>query len=101
MCTEVTDDMLLTIHHEMGHVEYFMLYSHLPTLFRSGANAAFHEAVGDTIGLSVQTRNHLQRVGLLLNDLSRRNLKKHHSNGNAICYNHQVTIDNALKILSF
>ena len=65
MCTEVTKESLLTIHHEMGHIEYYMLYNNQPTIYRTGANAAFHEAIGDTIGLFVQTVPHLQHIGLL------------------------------------
>jgi len=41
-----------------------MLYRHQPSLFRDGANAAFHEAVGDTIALSVSTPTHLEAIGL-------------------------------------
>ena len=51
-----------------------MLYSHLyydhyydtqDYLFRGGANDGFHEAIGDTIRLSVNTPDHLKEVGLL------------------------------------
>lgn len=64
MCTEVSETYLETVHHEMGHVEYFMAYAHQPTVFRDGANCAFHEALGDTIALSVLSRTHLRRLGL-------------------------------------
>ncbi|XP_025082745.1 angiotensin-converting enzyme-like isoform X2 [Pomacea canaliculata] len=64
MCTEVSESYLETIHHEMGHVEYFMAYSHLPPLYRDGANCAFHEAIGDTIALSVMSRTHQRVLGL-------------------------------------
>lgn len=49
----------------MGHVEYYLQYNHLPPPFRSGANPGFHEAVGDTIALSVATPKHLHRIGLI------------------------------------
>ena len=65
MCASVTQDSLQTVHHEMGHIEYFMLYKNQPTVFRAGANSAFHEAIGDTIALSVMTPQHLQSIGLL------------------------------------
>lgn len=65
MCTEVNMNYFQTIHHEMGHIEYFMAYSHQPTVYREGANGGFHEAIGDTIALSVRTRKHLQTLGLL------------------------------------
>ena len=65
MCTTPDVASLQTVHHEMGHVEYFMQYRHLANVFRSGANAAFHEAVGDTIALSAVTPRHLRAIGLL------------------------------------
>jgi len=65
MCSEVNVEDFETAHHEMGHIEYFQLYSHQPYLFRTGTNAAFHEAIGDTITLSVTTPTHLQALGLL------------------------------------
>lgn len=65
MCTQVTMKDLNIIHHEMGHVEYFMQYSHQPILYQDGANSAFHEAVGDTIQYSFLTPKHLHDIGLL------------------------------------
>lgn len=65
MCTEVNMEDLQTVHHEMGHIEYFMQYRHRPAIYRDGANAAFHEAVGDTIALSVMTPAHLSAIDLL------------------------------------
>ncbi|XP_019614479.1 PREDICTED: angiotensin-converting enzyme-like, partial [Branchiostoma belcheri] len=38
MCTEVTQDDLQTVHHEMGHIEYFLQYKDQPVAFREGAN---------------------------------------------------------------
>ena len=59
MCTSVNDENFYTVHHEMGHIEYYMAYKNQPAIFRAGANSAFHEAIGDTIALSVQTPKHL------------------------------------------
>lgn len=96
MCTTVNMHDEYVIHHEMGHVEYYMAYrevnsmmwkikicldiqtiimmmnwgsllQHQPYIFRDGANHAFHEAVGDTIALSFVTPEHLHTVGLLKN----------------------------------
>lgn len=64
-CTQVQMDDLLVVHHEMGHVEYFLKYAKQPVVFRTGANPGFHEAIGDTIALSVATPKHLKAVGLL------------------------------------
>ncbi|XP_063424632.1 angiotensin-converting enzyme-like [Mytilus trossulus] len=65
MCTVVDSTYFETIHHEMGHIQYFMEYRNQPVVFRDGANQAFHEAIGDTISLSVNTNKHLKAVGLI------------------------------------
>lgn len=65
MCTSVTMDDLVVIHHEMGHIQYYMQYSVQPVPFRDGANPGFHEAIGDTMALSVATLKHLNAIGLL------------------------------------
>uniref|UniRef100_A0A8C6M1L5 Angiotensin-converting enzyme n=1 Tax=Nothobranchius furzeri TaxID=105023 RepID=A0A8C6M1L5_NOTFU len=64
-CTVVTMDDLITVHHEMGHVQYFLQYKDQPVSFRDGANPGFHEAIGDVLALSVSTPKHLQSIGLL------------------------------------
>ena len=38
MCTDTTMYDFITIHHEMGHVQYYMLYRDQPVNFREGAN---------------------------------------------------------------
>lgn len=38
MCTKVTMKDLITVHHEMAHIQYFLRYSGLPREFRDGAN---------------------------------------------------------------
>ncbi|XP_070558526.1 angiotensin-converting enzyme-like [Ptychodera flava] len=64
-CTVITHDDLIVVHHEMGHTQYFFQYAPHPVEYRDGANPGFHEAVGDVIALSVQTPEHLHKVGLL------------------------------------
>jgi peptidyl-dipeptidase A len=64
MCIEGTDDDFVTIHHELGHNYYQRAYKNQSLLFQSSANEGFHEAVGDTIALSV-TPAYLETVGLL------------------------------------
>lgn len=64
MCTDINMDSFETIHHEMGHIEYFMAYQEQPAIYRTGANSAFHEAIGDTISLSFRSSKHLQTIGL-------------------------------------
>lgn len=65
MCTQVDSEDFITIHHEMGHIQYDLLYKNNPISFRDGANPGFHEAVGDTIALSVSTPKHLNTIGLI------------------------------------
>ncbi|GFN78640.1 angiotensin-converting enzyme [Plakobranchus ocellatus] len=65
MCTRVNHEDLMTVHHEMGHVQYYMEYKDQPTVYQGGANPGFHEAVGDTIALSVQTPEHLKTLDLM------------------------------------
>ncbi|HSL20608.1 MAG TPA: M2 family metallopeptidase [Vicinamibacterales bacterium] len=64
MCIDVTAEDFTTIHHELGHNFYQRAYSKQPVLFRDGANDGFHEALGDTLALSV-TPEYLVRIGLL------------------------------------
>jgi peptidyl-dipeptidase A len=64
MCIDPTEEDFSTIHHELGHNFYQRAYNTLPILFRGSANDGFHEAVGDTIALSV-TPEYLVKIGLL------------------------------------
>lgn len=42
MCTDVNMEDLITIHHEMGHVQYYLQYKNQPVPFRRGANSGSH-----------------------------------------------------------
>jgi len=66
MCipTPAREEDLDTIHHELGHDYYFHAYYKLPALFQNGANDGFHEAVGDTLILSM-TPGYLKQLGLV------------------------------------
>jgi peptidyl-dipeptidase A len=64
MCIEPTAEDFTTIHHELGHNFYQRAYKTQPVLFRDSANDGFHEAIGDTIALSV-TPEYLVTIGLL------------------------------------
>jgi peptidyl-dipeptidase A len=64
MCTQVNEEDLVTLHHELGHVYYYLAYNQLPILFQDGANDGFHEAIGDTIALSI-TPGYLVDIGVL------------------------------------
>lgn len=64
MCITPTAIDFTTIHHELGHIYYDLAYRKNPPLFKNGANDGFHEAIGDTVALSI-TPDYLQKIGLL------------------------------------
>jgi len=64
MCVQINEEDFSTVHHELGHNYYQMAYSTKPLLFRESANDAFHEAIGDTVALSV-TPPYLKQLGLI------------------------------------
>lgn len=66
MCIKINAEDFKTIHHELGHNYYQRAYNEESLLYRSSANDGFHEAVGDTIALSI-TPQYLQKIGLLEN----------------------------------
>jgi peptidyl-dipeptidase A len=64
MCIEPSEEDFTTIHHELGHNFYQRAYNDKPLLFQDSAMDAFHEAVGDTIALSV-TPEYLAEIDLI------------------------------------
>jgi len=64
MCIDVNAEDFKTIHHELGHNYYQRAYKNESYLYRNSANDGFHEAVGDTLSLSI-TPQYLVRIGLL------------------------------------
>ena len=64
VCLHVNEEDFVTVHHELGHNFYQRAYSNQPPSFRDSANDGFHEAVGDTIALSI-TPEYLVKIGLL------------------------------------
>src|SRR5215469_6309458 len=64
MCIQIREEDFRVIHHELGHDFYSRAYMNQPPLFLGSANDGFHEAVGDTIALSV-TPEYLKQIGLI------------------------------------
>ncbi|MEO6194779.1 MAG: M2 family metallopeptidase [Thermoanaerobaculia bacterium] len=64
VCVRINDEDFRTVHHELGHNFYQRAYNNLPFLYQDSANDGFHEAVGDTIALSI-TPEYLKEVGLI------------------------------------
>ena len=63
-CLKPIDEDFRTIHHEEGHNFYQRAYNRLPFLYQDSANDGFHEAVGDTIALSI-TPEYLKQIGMI------------------------------------
>lgn len=63
-CVEINEEQLGTLHHELGHIYYYLMYKDQPSVFKGGAHDGFHEAIGDTIQLSM-TPAYLQEKGLI------------------------------------
>ncbi len=63
-CLDITGEDFYTVHHELGHNFYQRAYDSQPFLFRDSANDGFHEAIGDTIALSV-TPAYLVKLGFI------------------------------------
>jgi peptidyl-dipeptidase A len=67
MSVEPNADWYETTHHELGHVYYFMTYTNpdVPVLLRSGANRAYHEAIGSLMGLAAMQKPFLANLRLI------------------------------------
>jgi peptidyl-dipeptidase A len=67
MCIKINTGDFVTIHHELGHNYYQRAYNKQDFLHMNGANDGFHEAIGDSIALSI-TPEYLVQIGLLDKD---------------------------------
>jgi peptidyl-dipeptidase A len=63
-CVEPTAEHLTTLHHELGHIYYYLMYKNLPPIYKTGAHDGFHEGIGDTLELSM-TPAYLKQLGLI------------------------------------
>ena len=56
-----------TVHHEYGHIYYYLSYSNpdVPYLLREGANRAYHEALGSMMGLAAMQKPFAAGLGLV------------------------------------
>ncbi len=64
MCITPTQEDLVTIYHELGHIYYYLAYADVPSIFQEGAHDGFHEGIGDTVTLSM-TPSFLESLGLV------------------------------------
>ncbi len=67
MSVTTTPEYYETVHHELGHIYYYLTYTNpdVPPLLRGGANRAFHEGVGSLLGLAAMQKPFLVERGLV------------------------------------
>jgi peptidyl-dipeptidase A len=67
MSVEPNRDWYETVHHELGHIYYYLSYSRpeVPVVLRGGANRAYHEGIGSMMGLASLQRRFLAGRGLV------------------------------------
>ncbi|HEY3011161.1 MAG TPA: M2 family metallopeptidase, partial [Gemmatimonadales bacterium] len=67
MSVEPNRDWYETVHHELGHIYYYLSYSRpeIPIVLRQGANRAYHEGIGSMIGLASLQRRFLAGRGVV------------------------------------
>lgn len=63
-CIVPAEEDLATIYHELGHIYYDLSYKDQPFIFQNGAHDGFHEAIGDTVVLSM-TPGYLNSIKLV------------------------------------
>jgi peptidyl-dipeptidase A len=63
-CIGPTEEDLYTTYHELGHIYYNLSFIGQPHLYQTSAHDGFHEAIGDTVNLSM-TEGYLASVGLI------------------------------------
>jgi len=71
MSIEANAEWWETTLHELGHIYYYMSYSNpdVPIILRSGANRAYHEAMGTLIGLASMQKPFLEQYKLVPSDV--------------------------------
>jgi peptidyl-dipeptidase A len=67
MSVEPNAEWYETTHHELGHIYYYISYTNpdVPVLLRSGANRAYHEAIGSLMGLAAMQKPFLAELQLI------------------------------------
>ena len=67
MSVEPNSEWYETVHHEYGHIYYYLTYNNpdVPYLMREGANRAYHEALGSLMGLAAMQKPFAAGLGLV------------------------------------
>ncbi len=67
MSIEPNSEWYETLHHELGHIYYYLCYSNpeVPIVLRNGANRAYHEGFGSMIGMAAMQKPFLSGLNLI------------------------------------
>jgi len=67
MSVEPNAEWYETVHHELGHVYYYISYTNpeVPLLLREGANRAYHEGIGSLMGLEAKQKPFVEHLQLI------------------------------------
>lgn len=67
MSVEPNAEWYETVHHELGHVYYYISYTNpeVPLLLREGANRAYHEGIGSLMGLAAMQKPFVEHLQLI------------------------------------
>ncbi|MGH7452568.1 MAG: M2 family metallopeptidase [bacterium] len=67
MSVEPNAEWYETVHHELGHVYYYISYTNpdVPLLLREGANRAYHEGIGSLMGLAAMQKPFIEHLQLI------------------------------------
>ncbi len=78
MSVEPNEKWFQTSNHELGHIYYYISYTNpdVPPLLRSGANRAFHEAIGSMMGAAALQKPYLIGRGLIDGNSKSDNIQK-------------------------
>ncbi|MFN0203705.1 MAG: M2 family metallopeptidase [Bacteroidia bacterium] len=67
MSVEANTEWWGTVLHELGHIYYYQSYSNpdVPIILRTGANRAYHEAMGTMMGMASLQKPFLEGLGMI------------------------------------
>ncbi len=67
MSVEANAEWYETVHHELGHVYYYISYTNpeVPLLLREGANRGYHEGIGSLMGLAAMQKPFVEHLQLI------------------------------------
>ncbi|XP_017782038.1 PREDICTED: angiotensin-converting enzyme-like isoform X1 [Nicrophorus vespilloides] len=69
LCGKPNFHSYFRLHHELGHIQYNILYKEQPSMFRLATTFAFHAAIGETFLLSTYSQKYFLDRGLIYKEV--------------------------------